>query len=490
VPGSRLFPSPRLAGSAVALALAGFLIGCARHPQLPSSPPILLLTVDTLRADHLSTYGYPRETSPAIDRIAREGTRFDFAITQWPKTGPSFASIMTSTYPKDNNIVRRVGIKLSCSFRLLAEKLHRLGYDTRGVVSNGALGREFAFDQGFDDYVETWKDARGAAAINVATRAERVTDLALASADARDRSKPLFLWVHYLDPHFPYDPPQEYRDRFQGDGLVATGATVPIDRTSSRRFDDAIGNSQVLDGRSDLDFYVARYDAEIAYTDHEIGRLIEGLQQRGLYQRMLVVFTSDHGEALGEHGYYFGHGMYPFQDGLHVPLIVRLPHVVPRGVDKAPVPLLDVSPTILQAAGESLPNGRWQQGRSLLHRLWSRSPEKGRLVYSESGVAIRRHWMKSVTDGRYKLVWVPSVQAQRRVLKKLSDFALFDLNADPGEVRDIATDHQRIVYEFQSRLRTWFLAPKFLVDLDPADCSPGSQTAPATLEQLKALGYL
>jgi len=483
----------RRLGSLALAAAAVFLIlltACGR-PRLPDHPPILLLTIDTLRADHLSSYGYPRQTSPVLDALAAEGARFDFAISQWPKTGPSFASIMTSSYPKDNNIVRRVGIRVPCSYRMLAEELQAAGYDTRGVVANGALGREFCFDQGFDDYVESWKGAKSQHAIDAATVAGKVTDLALESLSRADEKKPLFLWVHYLDPHFPYTPPPEYAERFQGDGKVVTGEKVPIDLGSTRRFVGGIGVSQVLDDSDDLDRYVARYDGEIAYVDHEIGRLFDALRERGLWDRMLVVMTSDHGESLGEHGYYFGHGMYPFQDGLRVPLVVRFPRIVEPHVDPDPVELLDLAPTILEAAGVQLDKGRWAQGGSLFDRMWGQVSGKGRLVYSESGYAVHRKWMKSVSDGRFKLIWLPAIQEQRRCLGRASEYAFFDLHSDPGELTDVTDRHLAEMESFQRQLRTWFLAPRFELERDPETCtSQTTETAPETIEQLKALGYL
>ncbi|MGB6853761.1 MAG: sulfatase-like hydrolase/transferase, partial [Thermoanaerobaculia bacterium] len=143
--------------SALIVALA--LSGCAREPEnpYPVGSNILLLTVDTLRADHLSSYGYPRRTSPVLDRLGSEGVRFEQTAVQWPKTGPSFASIFTSTYPKDNGIVRRVGMPLPHEFLMLAEVLQRHGYTTHAVVANGAVASDFNFNQGFDTYVETWK---------------------------------------------------------------------------------------------------------------------------------------------------------------------------------------------------------------------------------------------------------------------------------------------------------------------------------------------
>ena len=479
----------RFACRLLAILPAALLGAACRGPELPERPSILLLTVDTLRADHLSGYGYPRATSPVLDRLAAEGVRFSLAQTQWPKTGPAFASLLTATYPKDNGIVREIGTPLPCSRRLLAEELEDLGYQTRAVVANGAVGREFFFDQGFEEFVEAWKGAAGESDIEVATRAGHVTDLALDLVAGVDPKRPLFLWVHYLDPHMPYRPPEEAKDRFQDDGVFAPGAPLLVDRSKHRRVSGGIGRSQVIEGREDLAFYVARYDAEVAYTDREIGRLLDGLRARGLYDRMLTVFTADHGESLGDHDYYFDHGMLPFQDCMRVPLAVRWPGVVPPRVDDDAIELLDLAPTLLEAAGKRLDRGGWAQGSSRIGRLLGRERTAGELAFSEAGQATRRRWMKAVTDGRFKLIWVPTQQEQRRVAGVDVSFALYDLLADPGELRNVAAEHPEVVERLSRQLWTWFEASPFPVDTDSEECA-ARETAPETVEQLRALGYL
>jgi arylsulfatase A-like enzyme len=472
----------------LAAALAALACG---GPRLPARPSILLLTVDTLRADHLSSYGYARTTSPVLDRLAAEGIRFELAQTQWPKTGPAFSSMLTATYPKDNGIVREIGEPLPCSRRLLAEELRALGYQTRAVVANGAVGREFFYDQGFEEFVEAWKGAEGEAAIEVATRAGHVTDLALEVLEGLDPSRPVFLWVHYLDPHMPYTPPEDARDRFQGDGAFPPGPKVLVDRSKHRRVSGGIGRSQVIGGSDELDFYVARYDAEIAYADREIGRLLDGLRERGLYDRMLTVFTADHGEALGDHDYFFDHGMLPFQDCMRVPLAVRWPGVVRPGVDPHAIELIDLAPTLLEAAGKELDGGGWAQGQTLIPCLLGRASAEGALAFSEAGQATKRRWMKAVTDGRFKLIWVPTQQEQRRVAGVGVDFALYDLRADPGELRNVAAEHPEVVERLSRQLWTWFEASPFAVDTDTetAECT-SREASPETTEQLRALGYL
>jgi arylsulfatase A-like enzyme len=473
----------------LSMVVVGLLTACSGS-KLPSRPNILLLTVDTLRADHLSSYGYARATSPVLDQLASEGVRFTLAQAQWPKTAPSFASLMTATYPKDNGVVRRVGMPIPCSLRLLAEELSELGYSTGAVVANGALSRDFFFDQGFGNYVEAWKGARTEQEIEEATRAGRVTDLALELLARLDGEKPFFLWVHYLDPHFPYRPPESWQDRFQDDGVFPPRPAMKVDLDRHRQVHGGIGASQVLSGRSDLDFYVARYDAEIAYTDHEIGRLLDVLRERGLYDEMLTIFTSDHGEALGDHDYYFDHGALPFQDCTRVPLAVRFPGVFAPRVDSDAVELLHLAPTMLELAGAELPRGEWAQGRSLVGRLRGRTSGAGTLAFSESGYTRHRRWMKSVTDGRFKLVWAPAIQDQRQLDGPGIAYLLFDLEADPDELRNLAASRPEEVERLGRSLRAWFAAAPFAVHRDPDVCGAPREAAPETLEQLRALGYL
>jgi arylsulfatase A-like enzyme len=246
-----LRPSGHGAAAVTLLLLSASLAGCDTRPEsrIPARSNILLITVDTLRADHLSSYGYPRLTSPVLDRLAAEGVRFDRPAVQWPKTGPSFASIFSSTFPKDNGIVRQIGIPVPEELSLLAERLSEAGFATGAVVSNGALGTEFQFDQGFGEYVQTWKVQGVEGDPN---RAQVVTDEALALAGRIDAARPFFLWVHYLDPHFPYTPPAEYADRFLDDEHFDPSTRVPVDLTSATRQMAAIGRDKVLDGRDEL----------------------------------------------------------------------------------------------------------------------------------------------------------------------------------------------------------------------------------------------
>ncbi|MDX1385663.1 MAG: sulfatase, partial [Thermoanaerobaculia bacterium] len=414
------------------LAVASTLLGALScgGPRVPEGSSILLITIDTLRADHLSMYGYERQTSPVLDGLAAEGVRFDQATVQWPKTGPSFASIFTATFPKNNRIVRKIGIPLPQKFLMLAEVLRGLGYQTHAVVANGAVASDFHFDQGFDSYVESWTqpprddgaDPNAAGAVN---------ELVAALLPQMDPDKPFFLWVHYLDPHFPYTPPPPYTDMFQGDEHFDPSVRLEIDR-SRQKFDMMkLGRQQVLDERDDLAFYVARYDAEIAYNDSKVGELMAMLTEAGLMERTLTVMTSDHGESLGEHHYYFDHGRFGFQTCLNVPLFFHYPGVLEPRVVSDPVMLVHLTPTLLEVAGVELEDGAFMQGRSLLPRLLGRERQAGDepdYVYSEAGYGRRDMWQRIVRDERFKFVYAQEGEAQRWITGSVGkELALYDL---------------------------------------------------------------
>ncbi len=484
------FGLPRLAALLLALTAAG----CDRWPGAGRHPAnLLLITVDTLRADHLSTYGYPLPTSPTVDRLAREGVRFDRAVAQWPKTAPSFASLFTATYPRDNGIVRRVGMPLPRAFRMLAEELRGLGYTTHAVVANGAVASDFHFDQGFDTYVESWKleDRQG----RDPNGAEAVNDLARAVIAGIDRGRPYFLWVHYLDPHFPYAPPPPWSGRFQGEDHYRSLGKLLVDPDKPAKQLGGIGRDQVLGNSDELAFYVARYDAEIAYADAQLAELLAHLDGEGLMRRTLTVFTSDHGESLGEHAYYFDHGRFSFQTCLRVPLIFHYPGVLPAGVvDADPVELIHLAPTMLEAAGAPLDGGRWMQGRSLMPRMRGEEApsERPPYAFSEAGYATLDRWQKVVQDRRYKLIYAP-YHPDRRWISGRRDawFALFDLEQDPAESVNLIDEQPAEVARLNDVLVAWLTREEFdaLVEAGEPEEAEGEMSE-ETRRQLKALGYL
>ena len=481
--------SGRLAGVWGLLILVCFP-ACGPSPSELPRPNILLITVDTLRADHLSSYGYVRPTSPVIDALAAEGVRFANASVQWPKTGPSFASMFTATYPKDNGIVRKVGIPLPGSFRMLAEVLREAGYGTHAVVANGAVGSEFGFAQGFDTYVESWKSESPIPGIEN-TAAAAVNALVEAVVSGLDRERPYFLWVHYVDPHTPYTPPGEWSDRFQADAHYSDEPRIPIDYDKHRQQMTGIGASQVLDGRDELGFYVARYDAEIAYADEQIGALRAFLAEQGLLDNTLTAFTSDHGESLGEHQYYFDHGRFGFQTTVHVPFFVHFPGVVEPRVDAEPVELIHLAPTLLEAAGVELDEGAWMQGRSLWPRLrGEEAPASLPYAFTEAGWGENRQWIRSVRDRRFKLTHARSRGDQRWIGGPGTAWTLYDLENDPGETQNVAEAFPRDFRRLRRELRRWWNQPSFAVEVDAGSAAPAREMDAETRRQLEALGYL
>jgi arylsulfatase A-like enzyme len=397
--------------------------------------------------------------------------------------------MFTATYPKDNGIVRRIGVPLPDEFPMLAELLGQQGYTTHAVVANGAVGSDFNFDQGFDTYVETWKlpalkegdDPNGA---------EAVTRLAKSVADKIPADSPYFLWVHYIDPHFPYSPPGEWADRFQEDEYFDPSRKLRIDWEKTKRDVTAIGRDQVLEGRDDLAFYLARYDAEIAYADSHLGVLREYLESKGMLKRTLTVFTSDHGESLGDHEYYFDHGKLGFQTCLRVPLLFHFPGVIEPAVDTDPVELVALMPTLLEIAGLDLEEGRWMQARSLVPRLLGERLEADEPVFafSEAGYGRNDMWQRIVRDRRYKFVDAQEGAAQHWITGAVGTrHALYDLLEDPEEEVNILQDRLAVAEKLRQVVTRWYETPFELVQ-EAVDES--GEMSDATREQLKALGYL
>jgi arylsulfatase A-like enzyme len=252
-----------------------------------------------------------------------------------------------------------------------------------------------------------------------------------------------------------------------------------------------IGRSQTLEGPDRVAFYVARYDAEIRYTDDQIARLIDSLGGRGPAEQTAIAFTADHGESLGEHDYWFAHGRFAFDTCLHVPLVLSWPGVLPARVDPEPVELLHLAPTLLELAGKRLEGGRWMQGRSLLPRIFGAESEPApRRAFSEAGYQRKRHWIRAVREGRFKLVWAPSGGDQRWIGGPGVPFVLYDLAADPGETRNVLDAHPEEVQRLKRELSSWDRAEPFPVALDSASCGEDRALDGETENLLRTLGYL
>jgi arylsulfatase A-like enzyme len=445
----------RLRSLAGIVSIALGAIGVAAPPDGPR-PDVILIGVDTLRADHLGTYGYSRPTSPNIDRFAAESVLFENCITPIPLTTPAVASLFTGRHPARSR-VRSLSDDLPAEIPSLASRLREHGYATTSLVATGILrGR---LQQGFERVFAT----RGE------MPASRVTDQAIETL--RRGRQPHFLFVFYRDPHMAYRPPSVVFDR---------GYRGPHQEWIS--FRGGMGRMvfhNPLAPRT-REHAIALYDSEIFHLDRELGRLLEHL--RAQRPDALVILTADHGEALGERGYYYDHGLLLDQPALHVPLIVHAPGLEPRRVPRT-VSLVDVAPTILARVG-TLPMAGLD-GVDLLGSLGEGSAGES---YSESGspllpeaiasgmaldasIASRR---RAIVSGRWKLVYVPR--------RGGPVYELYDLVADPGERNDLI--RSRDASGLRRRLDAW-------IARDPqASDAAVVPLAPDEVERLRALGYL
>ncbi|MEM8998581.1 MAG: sulfatase, partial [Acidobacteriota bacterium] len=343
----------RLRPLALAL-LAGGSLACARTP--PEPPNLVVIVVDTLRADHLGAYGYAPPTSPTIDGLAERGALFEAAYSTAAYTRPSTASILTGHYPSVHGAVTHAD-SIGPGIATLAERLQGAGYRTAGFYRNGNVGPRFGFARGFDEYVGVEKRHRrerrrrgegaGAAEKNSETGDWLVAEAAIPALDAfrKDRAetgRPFFLYLHLADPHDPYTPPRDVLSGFL-DGPLLPELELFYTQPRSAMTENPSVLRRLTTGQlpwrpNTLEQIVALYDAEIAASDAVIGRVLGHLESLGLAEETVVVVTSDHGEELFERGN-SGHGHSHFEEQLHVPLVIAGAGVERRRI-RGPVSLI------------------------------------------------------------------------------------------------------------------------------------------------------
>ncbi len=458
---------------------------CAREAPRPIAPErILFITIDTLRADHLSVYGYPRLTSPNLDRLAGEGVMFEKAIAQWPKTTPSFASMFTGQYPQTTGMTHRAAKWLDSDYLTLAEMIESAGYWTGAVVSNPMLSVELGWDQGFTEYWETWltDEDLGAdpAKYRTVVNALRVNELArpmLQRAAEQDRS---FVWLHYSDPHAPYILPPGEDNPFLRDELDQGNEVV----------EGVIPRAARIGAQRRYGYYLAQYDANILLADRLIGEILQEAEALGLLEDSLIVFTSDHGEGMGEHGAYFRHGQLPYNPGLHVPLFFRFSDQGRRGQRvELPVELVDLYPTFRELLAVESAVGL--EGRSLLPFVHDSAdepidPRDFGYAFSEAGHPMaKRSYYRTVQDQRWKLVFHPEVNHKRRG-QAPPLIELYDLEEDPLELNNLAGQHEEEFDRLWEALTAWMNQGQD----SSSEVAEGEGHSEETLKALEALGYL
>lgn len=436
------FPKGLAVCAVVLLGVCGSTAFPQGHPRPdPVGTPVLLITVDTLRADRLGCYGAHNPLTPAMDGLAAQGVRFARALAEVPTTPPSHAVILTGTYPMYNGVRSFVSGPLPKGVGVLAEAFQRHGYETAAFVGSAVLESSWGFNRGFQEYDDRF-NARQVETGNPAAierRAEETVGRMLAWFQARPTSgsgaRPFFVWLHLYDPHAPYDPPEPFRAQYAGH----------------------------------------RYDGEIAYADSQLARLFEYLRNNRLYDRTLIALMSDHGESLGEHGE-DEHGFFIYNSTLHVPLIFKLPsgmgtpHVVTRLVG-----IIDVAPTLLDLIHLQDPLTRQFQGTSLAPDILGKGAARERPVYAETYYPRDSFgWseMRGITTERFKYIQAPHPE-------------FYDLRSDPQEARDLYAERASLAAALREQLTG---IERRYASTQPA--ATGPPLPPETVEKLKSLGYL
>ncbi len=416
----------RRVGCIVALALAALLaLTCRAPPAVPSN--VVVVLVDTLRSDRLGVYGNPHGLTPAIDTLAGQGTVFRRAYAQSSWTVPSVASLFTSRFPSQHG-VNSVESTLDAREDTLAEALKQRGYATAGFVANLMLLEQSGLAQGFDHWegIGGWDAANPSAKVNLLKgHGESVNRAVFGWLDGRtNRVQPVFLYIHYMEPHVPYDPPR--------DVLAARlDGAPPPDYDEVNRYAGGLHVRSFPDAL--LPAALALYDAEVVSVDKQIGRLLDGLRRRGVLGHAIIAFVADHGQQFKEHGL-IGHSHTLFQEVIRVPLLIaasdRPRH---RDIDQ-PAALVDVAPTVIELLGGTVPaqfEGRsWARDigpRTWWATLWPSAPERGdtpvfsELIKREGEPRFSPH-ERAVIGPDAKLV--AGVSGTREY---------YDLRADPGE---------------------------------------------------------
>ena len=512
-----------------AVLLALLACACARKLQPPN---VLLVTVDTLRADHVGSYGYARDTTPNLDALAAEGLRFTRAGSPRAKTTPAMASLLSGTYPHEHG-VRDLASPLAPELPLFAESLRRAGYGTGALVGNWVLGdARSGLARGFELWSEWLPDTVGVPPHDAPQRGARsLTDgalVALGLAEPPDdpafeprralvrEGRPWFLWLHYMDPHGAYDPPQETRV-FASDAVerlpeideseVSRAQPPHVPRVADYNIPP---EARLEDGGVDVARVRDLYDGEIRYVDRELGRLVDALRAAGLLDDTLLVVTADHGESLGEHRYWFEHGMYAYETTCRVPLIVRTPRrageAAPQGVRGGEISLVDLAPTILDLLDlPPLPGAPPElreapRGRSRRALLDSDQPASAPIFCEKVERAERAGVVqsKAVRLGDWKLIRRyaarddPAHRSQRELV--LLSEELFDLAADPLEATNLAGAPPAAapLDSLRRELERFTRADFELVDLDRILQRQRERLEhgdPEVLRTLEALGY-
>ena len=412
--------------------VGGYLMLSGRAPSYASGAfkdyNVVLITLDTTRADHLPVYGYRGVRTPGLDRLAENGIVFDNAIAHVPLTLPSHTSILTGLLPIAHGVRDNEGYQVDPKLTTLTEILKGRGYRTAAFVSAFVLDARFGLDRGFDLYYDEFNRYQEVNRDDIQRRAEE-TEAQVERWLPAQKGHPFFLWVHFYDPHDPYDPPEPFHSSYAAN----------------------------------------RYDGEIAYMDQSVERLLAALRESGVAEKTIVIATGDHGEGLGEHGE-LTHAMFLYRTTLRVPLIVSLPGGRARRVAEV-VRHIDLAPTILDFLG--IPAVEAMQGESLLPVINGREGDD-RAAYSESLYAkLHYGWspLAAVTERKYELIDAPKAE-------------LYDSAADPSQKRNLLQEKPEVAADLRDRMG------EIVATLGRTDLAGPKKMDADTEQKLRSLGYL
>jgi len=403
-------------------------------PRPTPRPNLLLVTIDTLRPDHLHCYGYDQIQTPSIDSLASDGIRFEQAYTPIPITLPAHTVMLTGTYPMMSGMHDFSGNNLNPEQATLATVLRARGYDTGAVIAAAVLDRRFGLNHGFDFYYDHFNFSRLAESnLDFMERpANEVVDQALKWL-AKPRQRPFFLWVHLYDPHHPYHPPAPFNETYKAN----------------------------------------LYDGEIAFADTQLGRLLGYLKQRRIYNQTVIALAGDHGEGLGEHGEKT-HGFFIYNTTLHVPLILKPSAGMKftNRVVKKDISLLDLMPTLLGVLNAAIPPK--VQGKNLSAMVLRGSEMETSPLYSETYLPrIHFNWseLRGLSTGNYHFIDAPQPE-------------LFDRTKDPGELHNLYAEKDAVGTEIRSQLTS--TVRRFTAEHEMAQ---KSTLDPQLADRLRSLGY-
>ena len=419
---------------------------------------IILISIDTLRADHLHCYGYKYMTSPNIDNFAKKSLFFEYAYCPIPKTSASFASMMTGLHPFIHKTKPNRGY-LKKKYQTLAETMKSNGYNNIAIVDNANLSKKFFFNQGFDKYVEVWEE------VEEKTQSTQFITQKILSFLKNKPKHPFFLWANYIEPHTPYIPPKPFiEERPKGRNILKVRKKI------------IAAMRKIIKERSIYDegYYISLYDGAVKYVDSEIGKIIRLYFKMKYNKNTIFIISADHGEDLGEKNFYFNHGPLTFNAASRVPLILYIPEKNYRRI-KTPVSIMDIYPTILKLLKIKTPYSI--QGMDLLNARINRAL----YIYGQTGT------YSVVMNSNHYISVFPKLSKKLNLKKK----HLYNIYLDPYETKNIYMNNQNIADALSKKYSIYFKTHGYLKQSNKKKLKKEKKSlSKKELKSLKTLGYL